>query len=230
MDSLTKLFNRYFMGENVQITAACSMFLALGLLGAKFYEKMGQVNGIKDEEKSSYYTREQFLRFVAYVLGVAPLLILLASGAYGAAKEADKAKNNHMFVYLLYTCVGVIGLGISAMIMADISKYRNADKKSSFGADDATTGTTKPEKSETDKAIDNAKIAAIAGLLIFALHVLLSLTFAFTDNNDVYSLNAFKSLQNLVGGSKSSASAAPKSTTGFGMNDLLSFGKRRRRY
>lgn len=228
MDNITKIFNRYFMGENVQITAACSMFLAIGLLGAKFYEKMGQVDGIKDEEKSSYYTREQFLRFVAYVLGVAPLLILLASGAYGAAKEADKAKNNHMFVYLLYTVVGVIGLGISSMIMADIAKVNSVDKKEKFGADDVTE--TKPVKSEFEKAVGNAKIVAIAGLLIFASHVVLSLIFAFTNNNnDVYSWSAIKSLKQL-GQKSNNTTVPPSATTGFGMNDLLSFGKRRRRY
>jgi dolichyl-phosphate-mannose--protein O-mannosyl transferase len=229
---MDKIISRYFMGENVQIIAACSTFLVVGLLGAKFYEKMKQEKDITEEEKSSYYTREQMLRFVAYVFGIAPLVILMASVAYGAAGAADLANKNHRFVYLLYAFVGFLGVGFSAMIFADISKYVNKNKKSTFGADATATAAAKPEKSETEKAVQNAKIIAIVGLVIFVSHVFLSLIFAISGNtNEVFSLNALKSLQQLAGGNKSSTYAAPATTTtGFGMNDLLSFGKRRRRY
>jgi hypothetical protein len=227
MSSTKDLIMKYLIGENLQIIVACLMFFVIGMIGAKFYEKMKQEDGITDEEKSSYYNREQFMRLIQYVIGVAPVLILIVSYFYNQAKAMDDNKG-HMYVYILYGFLGAIGLGLSSMIMADIAAYKNkkaptTTTTSKFGAED----TTKPELSKTEIAVNNASIAAIAGIIIFSLHVFFTIVFAITaKNSDVYSYNAFKTIPEIFKSSKSS----PAPTNTFGMNDLLSFGKRRRRY
>ena len=82
------------LGENVQIAAACTLFLLLGFFGARYYELL-------NKNESGYYNRAQYMRLLQYVLGVAPLLFLLASFAYKKASAKDSTSKNHMFVYIL---------------------------------------------------------------------------------------------------------------------------------
>lgn len=207
------------LGENVQIAAACTLFLLLGFFGARYYELLNKY-------ESGYYNRAQYMRLLQYVLGVAPLLFLLASFAYKKASAKDSTSKNHMFVYILYACLGLLGLASASMLMNDVLAI---EKKSNFTAD-----------SDSDSAMKTLKLAksfAIIGLIVFSLHVAASLLFAFTKNtSEVFSVDAFKTAvpsSVMSKFNKSSSAATAESTpapSAFGMNDLLNFGKRRKRY
>lgn len=205
MEAVTKYFKE-FAGENVQVIAASLFFILVGQFGARFYEK------VDSSEMKSAYSRGQFLRLVQYIFGVAPILyLLIGKPIFMAATSADESAGNHRFVYGIYALMGVLGIAICSMLLADVQKVK-------FTA----------EAGKTDNTLRNAKIFAIVGLIIYVLHVVLCLAMIGTANKDApFSVASFKSASSGMMSKKSTSAAA---TTGFGMNDLLSFGKRRKRY
>lgn len=188
--------------EKIQLAVACTAFFFIGQFGARFYET-SKIEG--------HYTRAQYMRLIQYVLGLAPLLILGALFVYNKASGMDEKNNNHMYVYILYSFVGLLGLATCSMLLADISKSKfSAESTDSTGTDHAKI----------------AKVLASIGVAVFAIHVVASLGLGLTKNTaEVFSPKAFMTA--IPSKSSGTTTAAPAA---FGMNDLLSFGKRRKRY
>jgi Na+/melibiose symporter-like transporter len=195
--------------EKIQLIVACVLFFLVGQFGARFYEVAG----------TGYYNRAQFMRLVQYVAGVAPLIILGAVMLYKQANGAEK-DGGHRYVYILYGLLGVFGFLTCVMLVNDIV---NHSKTSKFTA-------------ENDKSVTGAKVLAYTGLVVFALHFIVSWVLAYkNDKSNIFSSQAFMSLKPDMGSLMTKKNAAPVATTpaapaAFGMNDLLDFGKRRRRY
>ena len=191
--------------EKIQLIVACVLFFLVGQFGARFYEIAG----------TGYYSRAQYMRLVQYVIGLAPLLILIAVMVYQKANTYEK-DGGHRFVYGLYFLIGLLGFLTCVLLVNDITKY---SKTSTFTA-------------ENDKSITGAKVLAFIGLIVFALHFIVSFALAFkNDNSEIFSPKAFMSLKpSFMSSSSTAATAAVPAPSAFGMNDLLEFGKRRRRY
>lgn len=204
--------------EKIQLIVASLAFFFIGQFGARFYET---------HKVEGSYNKAAYLRLVQYVIGLAPLIFVALHFVYNYASGYDKSHGeNHMMVYILYACLGALGIGSCAMILSDVNK-------SNFTADETT-----------DLATDESQTASIAnglaifGIVLFSLHLIASIVLAVTKNTaDIFSLNAFKtaipaSLMAKFNKSETSSSvtAPPAPTNAFGMDDLLGFGKRRKRY
>ncbi len=179
------------------------------LVASLLFILVGQF-GARFYEKSSFegaYTRGSFFRLMQYMLGVAPMVyILLLKNLFGWAGESGK------ILYLIYSVMGLVGFLACVMLLTDINK-------SKFTADEVASGSN----------ATLAKAFGIIGALVFGVHFLAcaGLAFKVGDNKDLkpFSLATFNSLTG-----KSTAAPVTAPSNAFGMDDLLSFGKRRKRY